>query len=528
MHDEHTPPAWDVGPATAAPVDALLADAARRSPGRTAVIGAAGRWSYAALDAWADAYAAALAPLLPAGPDGARGPVLVSSAPHPAFMAAYYGAIRAGAVVVPLNPMLPPAAVARVAAESGAAVALLAPQVHSVWAGLRDQLPHPVRTFALWAGDDPAAEVLTDGTPGAARPEPAAPHDPEAIAAVMFTSGTTGPSKGVAASHRAIRTNAAQFGDAHRIGADSAVLCHIPIVSPMHMNAAVRAGACQLLCPDPAIEESLRLADAHGATHYYSLPVRLTRLATAPEFAGVTLKTVTMVAAGNQTLAPRVIAALAGRLGVPVFQGYGLTESTHLAHTDGPVGPRPGSVGPPVAGSSSRIVDLATGRPLPAGATGELQIRGPQLMSGYTNRPDLHPFDADGWFATGDVGHLDEDGYLYVLDRTADVFHHDGELIAPSLLERALEAHPDVREAAVVERPDGDRGHAPVAFLATAHDLGDDRLAALVAGVNSGLRPHERLTGAVAVAAVARSRTNGKVDRKALRAALPAARIVAV
>ncbi|MFF9481916.1 class I adenylate-forming enzyme family protein [Streptomyces sp. NPDC014733] len=527
MYDEPTPPVHDPGPATAAPVDALLTDAARRSPDRTAVIGPAGRWSYAALDAWADAYAAALAPLLPAGEDGARGRVLVSSAPHPAFMAAYYGAIRAGAVVVPLNPMLPPAAVARVAAESGATLALLAPQVYPVLTGLRDRLPRPVRTFALWAGDDPAAEVLTDGAPRGARPA-RAPHDPEAVAAVMFTSGTTGPSKGVAVSHRAIRTNAAQFGDAHRIGADSAVLCHIPIVSPMHMNAAVRAGACQLLCPDPAIEESLRLADAHGATHYYSLPVRLTRLATAPEFDGVTLKTVTMVAAGNQTLAPRVIAALADRLGVPVFQGYGLTESTHLAHTDGPVGPRPGSVGPPVAGSSSRIVDLTTGRPLPAGATGELQIRGPQLMSGYTNRPDLRPFDADGWFATGDVGRLDADGYLYVLDRTADVFHRDGELIAPSLLERALEAHPDVREAAVVERPDGDRGHAPVAFLATAHDLSDDRLAALVADVNAALRPHERLAGAVAVAAVPRSRTNGKVDRKALRAELPAARVVAV
>jgi long-chain acyl-CoA synthetase len=502
-------------------VDGLLTAAARAYPGRPAVAGENGL-TFAELDAWATDFADALEPLL----DRPGAAVAVSSYPDPSFMAGYYGAIRAGAVVVPVNPLLPEGALERVLEQSGAAVALLTPEVYDRVAKLRPRLPALGHAFRLWAagtGTGAGAE-RTDGTvlvprdtvrtDGPGRRGTAAPGD---TAVIMFTSGTTGPSKGVAVPHSGIRTNAAQFGEAHGIHSGSVVLCHLPIVSPMHMNAAVRAGACQVLCPSPEIGDSVRAAAEHGATHYYSLPVRLTRLATAPEFAGASLETVTMIAAGNQTLAPRIISALSGRFGVPVFQGYGLTESAHLAHTDGPVDPRPGSAGPPVAGSSSRIVDIGTGAVLGPGGTGELQIRGPQLMSGYVNRPDLAPFDEEGWFSTGDVGRLDEDGYLYVLDRLADVFRHDGALVSPSRLERALEEHPAVTEAAVADQPDGDRGRAPVAFLAVAPgaDPGE-----VLAAVNAGLAPHERIRHAVPVTAVRRSPTNGKVDRKALRAGL--------
>ncbi|MGY6026927.1 class I adenylate-forming enzyme family protein [Streptomyces spinosirectus] len=500
------------------PVDALLAATAAAHPGRLAVAGE-GELTFAELDAWATAYAHALRPLL--SRPAAR--VAVSSFPDPAFMAGYYGALRAGAVAVPVNPLLPEAALERVLEQSGAEVALLTPAVYGGVLPLLGRLPALAHVFQLWAEDGDPQTVLVprDTARRDAGDEGAAARSiaPDDTAVVMFTSGTTGPSKGVAVSHRAIRANAWQFGQAHGIGAGSVVLCHLPIVSPMHMNAAVRVGACQVLCPAPDIATSARLANEHGATHYYSLPVRLARLASAPELAGVTLEKVTMIAAGNQTLAPRVITALADRFGVPVFQGYGLTEAAHLAHTDGPVDPRPGSAGPAVPGGRSRIVDIATRAVLGPGEPGELEISGPQLMTGYINRPDLRPFDEDGWFSTGDVGSLDEDGCLYVLDRLVDVFHHDGELVSPSRLERALEEHPAVAEAAVADQADGDRGRTPVAYLALAPGSRQDCAEALAA-VNDRLRPYERIRHAVAVAEVRRSPTNGKVDRKALRAEL--------
>ncbi len=157
-------------------------------------------------------------------------------------------------------------------------MALLHPEVFERVRGMRERLPRLAHLHPWW-GEGAAVPLLdttnTTDTTAAGSWSPGSGSD---IAVVMFTSGTTGPSKGVAVSHRAVRTNAAQFGECHHIGAESVVLTHLPIVSPMHMNAAVRVGACQVLCPSPDIVASVRRADAHRATHYYSLPVRLLSL----------------------------------------------------------------------------------------------------------------------------------------------------------------------------------------------------------------------------------------------------------
>jgi long-chain acyl-CoA synthetase len=500
--------------APAGSVDAMLAATAALLPDKVAIIGEedtpGGVLTYAELDALASTYACALQPLL-SGPDQL---VAISNAPHPSFVAAYYGAIRAGAVVVPVNPMLPEKALERILEQSGAVLALLTPEAHLSVTAMRGRLPKLTNTFQLWS----AANANT----GSALVRHADDEQPAAVsttaedlAVVLFTSGTTGPSKAAAISHRAVAINARQFGQAHHICSESVVLCHLPIISVMHMNAAVLAGASQLLCPAPNIADSLQRAARFGATHYYSLPVRLTQLATDPSLAGIALDSLQMIAAGNQTLATSTIRQLSRRFGVPVFQGYGLTESTHLAHTDGPDQPRPGSAGPPVAGSQSRIVDLVTGAVLEPHQLGQLQIRGPQLMRGYLNRPELVPFDKDGWFSTGDVGTLDSDDYLYVADRLVDVFHHDGQLISPSKLEMLLAGQAGVREVAVADQADGERGRSPVAFVVMTQPQLDPR--GPVAVVNALLEPYERIRHVVTVEKVYRSATNGKVDRLRLR-----------
>lgn len=497
-----------------AAVDAMLSATAALLPDHVAVIGEedapGGVLTYAELDALASTYACALQPLL-SGPGQL---VAISNAPHPSFVAAYYGAIRAGAVVVPVNPMLPEKSLERILEQSGAVLALLTPEAHLSVTAMRDRLPKLTTTFQLWsAGKTDTGPALVRRA-GDEQPT-AVSTTAEDLAVVLFTSGTTGPSKAAAISHRSVGINARQFGQAHHIGSDSVVLCHLPIISVMHMNAAVLAGASQLLCPAPDIAGSLRRAARFGATHYYSLPVRLAQLATDPSLAGITVDSLQLIAAGNQTLATGTIRQLSRRFGVPVFQGYGLTESTHLAHTDGPVRPRPGSAGPPVAGSRSRIVDLLTGAVLGPHQLGQLQIRGPQLMQGYLNRPDLVPFDEDGWFSTGDVATLDGEDYLYVADRLADVFWHDDLLISPSKLESLLAEQAGVREVAVADQSDGARGRSPVAFVVMTHPQLDPR--GPVAVVNALLEPHERIRSVVAVDQVHRSATNGKVDRLRLR-----------
>ncbi|MCX4748900.1 AMP-binding protein [Kitasatospora sp. NBC_01287] len=518
-----------VPPGTA---DVLLADSARRHPDRAALHTPAGSLSFAELegrvDAWAGRFASGL------GRRGVR--IAVSSVLHQDFPVGYYAVLRSGNTVVPLNPLLPDPALRHLLAAARVAVALVGPGLADRIDRLRAELPLLEQVLVIGEGAG-GAEPAIRRIMAAASTVP----DPADLAAVTFTSGTTGPAKAVALGHRAIKACAAQFALAHRVDADSTLLAHLPIFSPLHLNAAVGAGAAQILAPGPlpgSAAEAVEPADRHGATHYYALPVTLARFAADPGLGAVKFRTVRQIAAGNATLPAPVVRALTEQFGVPVFQGYGLTEAAYLLHSDGPRAPRPGSAGPVLAGTRSQVVDLVTRQPLPPGNPGELLVQGPQLMLGYLDRPDLAPFDADGWFATGDVVRLDEDGYLFVLDRVADVFHRAGELVCPSELERALLAHPAVRDAAVVDGPgaEGPAGEGsaaegsdacrvPMAFVVpqeSGADGPDAALAEVLAEVNAGLPPAQRIAHAEPLAAIPRRPTNGKVDRAALRAEMRA------
>ncbi|MFF3650756.1 class I adenylate-forming enzyme family protein [Streptomyces sp. NPDC002181] len=513
------------------PLDGLLRRAAVRDPAGRAIRTATGTGftktvTFAELDARADRFASYLEHTL--GRRGAR--VGVANVLDPVFAAAYYGTVRSGNTVVLVNPLIKEAGLLHVLRTSEAEVAFVPAATAELLVKLGDRLPH-LRSVVVTDAPDgvvpgdalPLAEALARAPertdlPGAV--------DLDSDACIQFTTGTTGPPKGVRLTHRNLVANAAQTATAHDLGSDSVTLNHLPLYHTMHLNSGVYAGACQVLCTDPDPLASLAASARAEATHYYGLPARLHRLAQDERLthdfpAG---RRLTAVLSGGTALSPTAARTLRGRLGVPVIQGYGLAELSPLSHCQDPRSPKSGSVGPAVPGTECRIVAVGTGTgtPLDVYATGEVQVRGPQVMAGYLDDGAPSPVDADGWFSTGDVGYLGEDGVLFLVDRLDDVFKYDNELVSPSAVEDVIGADPRVAECIVAGWPDPVHG----ALVWTGIVLRDptapgllDVLDSIVERANARLNEFEQIRRVEVLDAVPRSPV-GKPERRTLRRSL--------
>ncbi|MGW0534435.1 class I adenylate-forming enzyme family protein [Streptomyces sp. NPDC003032] len=501
-------------------LDLLVTEAAAAHPERTAIRSGGRSVDFAGLERQVDAAAAALRELVPE--QGAT--VAVASVLDPDFAVAYYASVRAGHVAAVVNPLLREEGILKVLALCEAQVALVDAALYARLVPLRDRLPH-LRHLVLIgpAPEDPVpgAETLAGliarsahRASAASAPDPL--PDPDDVACVQFTSGTTGRPKGVRLTHRNLTVNAAQIAEAHRLDAGSVTLNHLPTFHPMHLNSAMRAAATQILCtaPDPA--DAVQEANRAGATHFYSLPVRLARLAGAPGLDGVALTSVRLIASGGSALPVPAARALTERFGVPVIQGYGLAETSPLTHSDDPADPVHGSVGRPVRDTECRIVDLESRAVLPAGSLGEVQLRGPQVMKGYLGLPDGSGTDGAGWFTTSDVGRIDQSGRLFVVDRLQDVFKCDNFLVAPLEIERTLARHPRVRETVVVGVPDERRGAVAAAQVVLTEGASPDLdllLGELTAYVAERLPYYQHLHHVEFVPGIERS-GNGKIQRR--------------
>ncbi|RMI36025.1 class I adenylate-forming enzyme family protein [Streptomyces triticirhizae] len=476
-------------------LDDLPRIAARNHQDRVAVRTDRGEsLTFGELERRVDACAARIAALT----EGPGTVVALTSALHPDFVVAYYGALRAGRVVVPVNPMLRAEGLARLVAASGAALVLTVPEI-------AERLDTDVPAVDL---ADPS---LVEGPPG-----DRAPVEPGDVACVHFTSGTTGAPKGVCQTHHNLAVNAAQTAHAHGLGPDSVTLNHLPTFHPMHLNAALFVGAEQVLATDPDLAASLRTANEVGAHRYYSLPMRLSRLAAHPELSTMRLTSVEAVYSGGSALPVAAASRLSEHFGIPVLQGYGLAETSPMTHCGDRSRPKPGSCGPPVPRTECRIVDLTTGKPVGTGERGEIQVRGPQLMKGYLGEPAGAAFDAEGWFATGDVGLVDEDGELFVVDRLKDVFKCDNELVSPQEVEGVLLRHPSVVDCVVVDHPDPFSGAVAAALVVAPKVPDQPALDAVAAEVNAELPSYQHIRHIRAVPEIARS-GGGKVRRQELR-----------
>ncbi len=294
----------------------------------------------------------------------------------------------------------------------------------------------------------------------------------EDLLVLPYSSGTTGMPKGVMLTHYNIVANIAQTSPVEPMDATERLIGILPFYHIYGMTVilsmALRNGATVVTMPRFDLEHFLQLLQDHQITSAYLVPPIILALAKHPMVDDYDLSHLKFVTSGAAPLPESVATACSQRVGCVVKQGYGLTETSPVTH----ISPKDRSskikaVGLAVANTVTRIVDLSTGEPVAAGETGEIWIRGPQVMKGYHNNPEAtaEMIDKEGWLHTGDVGHVDEDGFLYVVDRVKELIKYKGLQIAPAELEAILVSHPDVADAAVIPSPDEEAGEVPKAFV---------------------------------------------------------------
>ncbi|TQC42969.1 long-chain fatty acid--CoA ligase [Rhodococcus sp. WS4] len=405
----------------------------------------------------------------------------------PEYLVALFAAWRAGATVVPLSPMLRPREIATVLSDAGVRVVICLKSLAAAVTASGAPLDLLVTTSERWAvsaltgpstpsprPDISGAVLLEDLAQGSDRAPLVSPAMDD-IAVLNYTSGTTGPPKGAMVSHRHLATAGTLWRGMFDIGRDDVVLGLSPLfhISGMvgHIAAAVGAGAPLVLMhrfdPRTVLDACLRTGATTTAGPITAYVALLRAGASHRE-----LGTLTKAASGGAAVPASVAARFTDATGVRIHQGYGLTESTGIvagtpigvqAPVDGDSGAL--AVGKAVSGTEIRIVD-EDGRPVASGARGEIVVRGPQVIRGYWNRPDetAHAI-RDGWLHTGDIGILDDHGWLFVVDRLKDLIVASGFKVWPGEVEEALHRHPDVAEVAVVGEPDDYRGETVVAHV---------------------------------------------------------------
>ncbi|MFF4574988.1 4-coumarate--CoA ligase family protein [Streptomyces sp. NPDC001410] len=455
-----------------------------------------------------------------------KGDVLALHSPNTiAFPTAFYAATRAGASVTTVHPLATPEEFAKQLGDSGARwIVTVSPLLES--ARRAAELAGGIREIFV-CDNAPGHRSLIDMLACAA-PEPEIDFDPaEDVAALPYSSGTTGVPKGVMLTHRQIATNLAQLEPPVPTGPGDRILAVLPFFHiyglTALMNAPLRKGATVVVLPRFDLETFLAAIENHRITGLYVAPPIVLALAKHPAVARYDLSSLKYVISAAAPLDAALAAACAERLGLPpIGQAYGMTElspGTHVVPLDALHQAPPGTVGKLIAGTGMRIVSLDDpGKDLGPGEPGEILIRGPQVMKGYLGRPDATAdmIDADGWVHTGDIGHVDDDGWLFVVDRVKELIKYKGFQVAPAELEALLLTHPGIADAAVVGAYNEDGNEIPHAFVVrqpTAADLSENEIMLYVA---ERVAPYKRVRRITFIDTVPRA-ASGKILRRQLR-----------
>ncbi|HWB37473.1 MAG TPA: AMP-binding protein, partial [Rugosimonospora sp.] len=496
--DDPIQPAAPGGSAAGVPVgnlSELVRAAAAAHPDQTALIWQQARLSWAELEAGVAAVAAGLTALALPASGGYPARVAVALANVPEFATAYFGILRAGLVAVPVNPGYTARELGQVLRDSGAEV-LIGNPVALVAAASSGAAP--ARTYLVGsgsvAGAQPFADLITHpvGEPPAAGDAPGG----EALALLIYTSGTEGDPKAAMLTHRALLANHEQVAalDPPPLGPDDVLLLGLPLFHAYGLNSGLGAlayhGATAVLVErfDPA--ETARLVEAHRVSVVVGVPTMYVAWSLLPDldrsFAGVRL-----AISGAAPLEEGTGRRYREATGRRIFEGYGLTETAPaLTSTLASPTPKPGSIGRPLPGVALKLVD-ASGAEVqwhaddfdddasgsPGSDPGEIVARGANLFSGYWPDGRDGP-DADGWWATGDVAYADADGDLFLVDRLRELILVSGFNVYPLEVEQVLEGHPAVAEAAVLGMPHPYTGQTVKAFVVTTAPVTVDELLA--------------------------------------------------
>ncbi len=443
----------------------------------------------------------------------------------PEYAIVFHAVTATGACLTTLNPASTESEVRHQLKDAGACMLITLP---AVWAVARAACggTDVRRTVLIGAAGQVTAaadgELLDFAELLRSPPLPPRRLDPQAIAVLPYSSGTTGLPKGVMLSHRNLVANLAQMEHHLGLGDDEVMIAVLPFFHiygmQVIMNDGLRRGTTLVTMPRFELAQFLGLVQRYRATRLLLVPPIILALAKHPLVADFDLSSVRSILSGAAPLGAELSRAAANRLGVPVVQGYGMTEMSPVSHACRFDAPRDGSIGILIANAEARVVDPVSGEDLGVDADGELWIRGPMVMQGYhaNAAASASTLDGDGWLHTGDIGHVDADGYWYLVDRLKELIKVSAFQVAPARLEALLLAHPAVADAAVIGVADEVCGEIPKAFvvLRPGEQVTAERLQQHVA---DQVATYERIRLVEFVDVIPKS-PSGKILRRLLRA----------
>lgn len=446
----------------------ILSETAQSAPDRAVALFSQGRLTYRELDVASDRLAASLEAIGVKPGD----PVALQMPNIPQFLISYFGILKAGAIVVPLNVMLKAPEVAFHLGDSGAGVLI-------TWEGVLAEAAKGAEAAGLAqiyavghpAGDavaHPFEQLLGVTVPGFAM----VMREPTDTAVIVYTSGTTGRPKGAELTHIQLYMNADIPGRLFGIKPEDIVITVLPLFHVFGLssvlNVCVRFGSTMSLIPRYASEAVLTAIQRDRATIFDGVPTMFADLLSSPDLDRYDLSSLRIAISGGASIPAPVLDAFEERFGVLILEGYGLTETASTTTFNVSAEERRAySVGKPIWGTQTQVWD-ENGRPLPPGPenVGEVVTRGLHVMKGYLHNPEATAAAiTDGWLHTGDLGYFDEDGFLFIVSRKKELIIRGGYNVYPSEIENVLHAHPAVAEAAVVGIPDERLGEEVMAVV---------------------------------------------------------------
>jgi long-chain acyl-CoA synthetase len=397
---------------------------------------------------------------------GDRVGIMLPNVPY--FGVIYYGVLRAGGVVVPMNVLLKGREVAFYLDDPGAKLLFAwhgfeeAAREGAEEAGAELVTVKPGDFEALLGGAEPA-EGLTD-------------CDGSDTAVILYTSGTTGTPKGAELTHDSLYTNCdvsvrTLFDATER----DVILGALPLFHSFGqtcaLNAAMRVGALLTMIPRFEPGKALEIIERDKVTMFEGVPTMYHALLNHPEREKFDVSCLRLCVSGGAALPVEVMRAFEEAFGVKILEGYGLSETSPVASFNHPHAERkPGSIGTPIEGVEMKVVG-SDGSDVAQGEVGEIAIRGHNVMKGYWRRPDAtDDVMREGWFHTGDMAQMDEDGYFFIVDRKKDMIIRGGYNVYPREIEEVLYEHPAVSEAAVIGVPDESMGEEVAAAIVLRRD----------------------------------------------------------
>ena len=393
----------------------------------------------------------------------------------PAFPVVFYGAVAAGAVVVPMNPLLKAREVQYYLEDSGASIVFAwhamaeeAGKAASV-AGIDCVTVDPDDFMDLLAEQEPDDEVVD--------------RDDDDTVVLLYTSGTTGQPKGAELTHGNLATNAALSSETLvELTPEDVVMGCLPLFHcfglTCGLNAAVLAGACLTLIPRFDAGKALTVIGRDSVTVFEGVPTMYAGMLQVPDAGSYDVTSLRTCISGGSAMPVEVMKSFEEKFGCIVLEGYGLSETSPVASFNRPdLERKPGSIGVPVRGVEMRLLD-DEGKDVEPGEVGEIAIRGDNVMKGYWGREDAtREAVPDGWFRSGDMARQDEDGYFFIVDRKKDLIIRGGYNVYPREVEEALYEHEAVAEVAVIGLPDdhlGEEVGAAVALMSGAEATEDE------------------------------------------------------